>query len=86
VVAGGLLLGVMFASGGFGAAIAAVLNTSAGFYLDPAVLVAVIYTDFFDVPIKIQISPLGAYLGLIGICAFCILLLSRKIRAFQVVR
>jgi ABC-2 type transport system permease protein len=86
IVAGGLLLGVMFASGGFGAAIAAVLNTSAGFYLDPAVLVAVIYTDFFDVPIKIDISPLGAYIGLIAIGAFCILLLSRKIRAFQVVR
>jgi ABC-2 type transport system permease protein len=86
VVAGGLLLGVMFASTGFAAAIAAVLHTSAGFYLDPAALVAVIYANFFDVPMKTEIGTPGACVALIAIGAFCILLLSRKIRAFQVVR
>jgi ABC-2 type transport system permease protein len=86
VVAGGLLLGVMFATTGFAAAIKAVLKTSAGFYLDPAALVAVIYANFFDIPKESGIGTPGACLALIAIGAFCIFLLARKIRAFQVVR
>jgi ABC-2 type transport system permease protein len=86
IVAGGLLLGVMFASTGFAAAIQAVVNSSAGFYLDPAALVIVIYARFFDVGAGTDITTTGACLAIVAMCGFCVLLLSRKIRAFQVVR
>jgi ABC-2 type transport system permease protein len=86
VVAGALLLGVMFATTGFAGAMEAILRTTAGFYLDPAALVAVVYAHFFDVQMNTGISTPGACIALIAIGAFCVLLLSRKIRAFQVVR
>jgi ABC-2 type transport system permease protein len=85
LVAGGLLLGVMFATTGFAAAISAVMHTSAGFYLDPAALVAVIYNNFFDISSNVDIGTPDACLALIAMGAFCIWLLSKKIRAFQVV-
>jgi ABC-2 type transport system permease protein len=86
LVAGGLLLGVMFASTGFAGAIAAVMNTSAGFYLDPAALVGIIYSNYFDIPMELGISTPAACFALTVMGAFCVWLLSKKIRAFQVVR
>jgi ABC-2 type transport system permease protein len=86
VVAGGLLLGVMFATTGFAGAVQAVVHSSAGFYIDPAALVAVIYANFFDIEMDTDITTLRACLAIVAMCAFCVLLLSRKIRAFQVVR
>ena len=86
VVAGGLLLAVMFATTGFAAAVQAILNSRAGFYADPAALVAAIYANFFDVPVASGIETPGASAALIAIGAFCVWMLSKKIRAFQVVR
>jgi ABC-2 type transport system permease protein len=85
IVARGLLLGVMFATTGFAGAIAAVMHTDKGMYLDPAALVGVIYMNFFDVNTDVDIGTTGASLALILMGAFCIWLLSKKIRAFQVV-
>jgi ABC-2 type transport system permease protein len=86
LVAGALLLGVMFFTSGFAAAINAVLDTKAGSYLDPAVLLAAIYLDFFHVPANAGVSTSGALLSYAAICGFCLFLLSRKVRAFEVVR
>jgi ABC-2 type transport system permease protein len=86
IVAGGLLLGVMFLTSGFAAALEKVVDTQAGFYLDPAALVTAVYSNFFDVGNHIQISTVRALIALAGICAFCVFLLSRKVRAFEVVR
>lgn len=86
IVAGGLLLGVMFASTGFAAAVGAILRTKLGLYLDPAALVAVVYANFFDLPMDTGIGTPQACIALVLIGAFCVWLLSRKIRAFQVVR
>ena len=79
-------MGVMFATSGFAAAIEAVVHSSVGFYLDPAALVAVIYANFFDIGMDSDITTTGASIAIVVMCAFCVLLLSRKIRAFQVVR
>jgi ABC-2 type transport system permease protein len=86
VVAGGLLLGVMFATTAFAGAIQGVVHSSYGFYVDPAALVAVIYARFFDIEMDTDITTTGASIAIVAMCAFCVLLLSRKIRAFQVVR
>jgi ABC-2 type transport system permease protein len=86
LVAGALLLGVMFATTGFAAAINEVLSTKAGFYLDPAALTAVIWSNFFGGDLKNEISTFGASVALAVICLLCIWLLGRKIRAFEVVR
>ena len=86
LVAGGLLLGVMAATTGFAGAIAAVMHTSKGFYLDPAALVGIIYVHFFDIATDPGIGIPDACLALGIMGAFCVWLLSKKIRAFQVVR
>jgi len=86
LIAGALLLAVMFASSGFATAVNEILRVKAGFYLDPANLIAAIWARFFDVPIHTEMSITGAYAGIAVICGFCVLLLSRKIRAFEVVK
>ncbi len=86
LIAGALLLGVMFFTSGFAAALNGVVRTEAGFYLDPAVLVATVYGRFFGVDLRNDISLAGATLAILAICAFCIYLLSRKVRAFEVVK
>ena len=86
LVAGGLLLGVMFITTGFAGAIAGVMRTAKGFYIDPAAMVAIIYTNFFGIETESGIGTLGACISLITMGAFCVWLLSKKIRAFQVVR
>jgi ABC-2 type transport system permease protein len=87
IVAGGLLLGVMGFTSGFAAAVNQIVRTKAGFYLDPAALVTAVYSHFFDVTSLQSDIPTGnALLALAAICGFCIFLLSRKVRAFEVVR
>lgn len=86
VIAGGLLLAVMAFTSGFAQAVNAVVNTKAGFYLDPAALVTSLYAKFFDVHTEMNVPTGGAILALVAMCAFCILLLSRRVRAFEVVR
>ena len=87
IVAGGLLLGVMGFSSGLAAAVNAIVRTKAGFYFDPAALVTAVYSHFFDVDAQMSDIPTGnAFVALAVICAFCIFLLSRKVRAFEVVR
>ena len=86
IVAGGLLLGVMFATTAFAGAIEAIMDSSAGFYLDPAAMVGVIYSNFFDVTTHFDIGTWDACAALLCMSAFCVWLLSKKIRAFQVVR
>ena len=85
-MAGALLLGVMFFTSGFAAALEAVMGTKAGFYLDPAALVATVYGKFFGVEVNSSIDDAGAIVALAAMCAFCIYLLCRKVRAFEVVK
>jgi ABC-2 type transport system permease protein len=87
LIAGALLLGVMFFTSGFAAAFNAVLDTKNGSYLDPAALLAAIYGHFFGLSrIQQGISTAGAMASYAVICGFCVFLLSRKVRAFEVVR
>lgn len=86
LIAGGLLLGVMFGTTGFAGAIGAIMHTTKGMYLDPAALVAVIYINLFDLPTDPGIGTPEACLALLLMGAICVWLLSKKIRAFQVVR
>jgi ABC-2 type transport system permease protein len=86
VVAGGLLLGCMFISSGFGAAINAVLRTDIGFYLNPAVMIARIWSSLMNAPFDVPIPTANACIALLLICAGLIYILQKKVRAYEVVR
>jgi ABC-2 type transport system permease protein len=86
LIAGALLLGVIFVSSGFALAINAVLRTKAGFYLDPANLAASVWSNILGVASITEISTFNALVALLAMSGICVALLARKVRAFEAVR
>lgn len=86
IAAGALILGVMFFMSGFGAAINAVLQSNIGYYIAPGALITRVSSQLFGVDARIDIPVTGAWVALLAICGICVALLSRKVRAFEVVR
>jgi hypothetical protein len=76
----------MFVNSGFANAVNAVMRTELGNYFDAAKLVATIWANLFGVSSPTGISTAGASICLLLICGFCLVLLERKVRAYEVVR
>lgn len=85
-IAGALVLGVMFLGAGLGAAINGILRTSVGHLINVGTLITRVWADLFRLPNELDISATEAWIALIAICALCLTLLARKIRALEVVR
>jgi ABC-2 type transport system permease protein len=87
-VAGALVLGVVFLSAGLGTAVNGVLRTNMGELISVPQLLANVMTPLFRMdPISDNhISPLSSWAGLLAFAAVCLFLLSRKLRAYEVVR
>jgi ABC-2 type transport system permease protein len=86
IVAGALLLGVMFFGAGFAQAINAVLRTDAGHFFDVAYLMGTVWNGLFQVDVEHAIPVMQAWVALVGYCAICLALLMRKVRAYEVIR
>ena len=86
IVAGAMLLGVMFFGAGFGQAINAVMRTDSGNFFNVAYLMGMIWTALFQVPSERGISVPQAWVALLIYCTICLGLLMRKVRAYEVVR
>jgi ABC-2 type transport system permease protein len=86
IVAGALLLGVMFFGAGFAQAINAVLRTDAGHFFDVAYLMGTVWNGLFQVDTNHAIPIMQAWVALVGYCAICLALLMRKVRAYEVIR
>jgi ABC-2 type transport system permease protein len=85
IVAGALLLGVMFFGAGFGEAINAVLRTQSGHFFNVAYLMGTVWNGLFQVDSEHAIPVAQAWVALLGYCAICLGLLMRKVRAYEVV-
>lgn len=86
IVAGALLLGVMFFGAGFGEAINAVLRTDLGHFFNIGYLMRTVWNALFQIDSQ-QAIPVAAALGaLLVYCGICLGLLMRKVRAYEVVR
>jgi hypothetical protein len=83
--AGAALLAVFFFGAGLGQAINAVLGTQSGFLLNLGKLIATAQEQLFRQHTW-GVSPSDAWTALLAICAFCLFLLERKVRAYEVVR
>jgi ABC-2 type transport system permease protein len=85
LAAGAALLAIFFFGAGFGEAVNAVLRTKYGFLMNLAKLIATVEDQLFRQLMR-GVSAGSAWAALLAICAFCLLLLERKVRAYEVVR
>ena len=86
IVAGAILLAVMSFGAGFGAATNAVLRIEGGHFFDLVYLMATVWRNLFLVDSENAISAGQAWIAILIYCLFCLWLLMRKVRAYEVVR
>ena len=86
-IAGALVLGTFFVGAGLGAATNAIMRTKIGYYLDIGHMLSIIWAFLFRAPdYDAGVPVVGAIVQLCAVCAFCLWLLYRKTRAFEVIR
>jgi len=86
IVAGALLLAMMFFGIGFAQAVNIVLQTEMGYFFNLGYLIATLEKALFQFGEGSRISVSGACIALLGYCVICLVLLMRKVRAYEVVR
>jgi ABC-2 type transport system permease protein len=86
VVAGALLLAVMFFGAGFAQAVNHVLRTDAGHFFDLGYLVATVWMRLFGRDSELTIPAGEAWIAILVYCSICLWLLLRKVRAYEVVQ
>lgn len=86
IVAGALLLAVMFFGAGFAQAINAVMRTQSGHFVNIVYLMSTVWTSLFRMDADPSISAAAAWIALLLYGAICLMLLVRKVRAFEVIK
>jgi ABC-2 type transport system permease protein len=86
IVAGALLLAVLFFGGGFGQAINTVMRTQSGHFIDIVYLIGTVWTSLFRIDNDRGMSSSAAWIALLIYCGLCLALLVRKVRAYEVVK
>jgi ABC-2 type transport system permease protein len=86
IAAGGLILGVFFAGAGFGTALNSVMRTKYGTLLNLTQVMYTVWTELFRLGPTDGISELSAWICLAVVCALCLWMLLRRVRAFEVVK
>jgi len=86
IVAGALLLAVMFFGAGFGQAVNAVLRTDFGYFFNLPYLMGTVWIALFQVDMEQSISITQAGVAILLYCMVCLWLLLRKVRAYEVIR
>jgi ABC-2 type transport system permease protein len=84
--AGGALFAVFFFGQGFAQALDAALGTRKGILVDLAKLLTTVENQLFRRPSSAGLSSAACWIELLVICALCLLLMARKVRAYEVVR
>jgi ABC-2 type transport system permease protein len=86
IVAGALLLAVLFFGAGFAQAINGVMRTQSGHFIDIVYLMATVWTYLFRIDGGRSMSSAEAWIALLIYCGVCLALLVRKVRAYEVVK
>jgi ABC-2 type transport system permease protein len=86
IVAGALLLAVLFFGAGFAEAINAVMRTQSGHFINLVFLMKTIWTHLFRIDTRQSMSSAEAWTALLFYCGICLALLVRKVRAYEVVK
>ena len=86
IVAGALLLAVLFFGAGFAQAINAVMRIQSGHFLNIVFLMGKVWTSLFRMENEGAISSGEAWIALLVYCGICLALLVRKVRAYEVIK
>jgi ABC-2 type transport system permease protein len=87
IAAGGLILGVFFAGAGFGAALNAIVRTQYGAVLDLRQVISILFYKIFRDDTTVTALTTGEAWTVLAVASFiCLWMLSRKVRAFEVVK
>jgi len=86
IVAGALLLAVLFLGAGFAQAVNNVMRTQLGDFLNIVYLMATVWTSLFGIGAERSMPVLEAWVALLAYCALCLALLVRKVRAYEVMK
>jgi ABC-2 type transport system permease protein len=86
IVAGALLLALLFFGAGFAQAVNAVMRTSSGYFFNLAYLMATIWNSLFNTDVTRAIPVVEAWTAIVIYCVICLGLLLRKVRAYEVIR
>jgi ABC-2 type transport system permease protein len=86
IAAGALVLAVFFAGAGFGNAIDSVMRTSYGSLINLSRVIHAIWAELFRYDARIDMMQSDAWLVLGVTCTICLLLLAKRIRAFEVIK
>jgi ABC-2 type transport system permease protein len=86
VAAGTLIIAIFFIGAGFGAAINAVIHTKYGSLINLTQVIATIWAKLFRIHGDTGIALWDAWMALGAACAISLYLLTRKVRAFEVVK
>lgn len=86
LAAAALLFAVFFVAAGFGQAINNILHTDYGKLINLVELIGTIWAGLFRTTPVSGLTEFDAWEALLGICAFCLYLLARKVKAYEVVR
>jgi ABC-2 type transport system permease protein len=81
-----VLLVVFFVLAGFGAAINESLDTTWGSLLNLGELIRAVWAGLFGIDVRVRLEPGPAWIALAAICAASLVLLARRIKAYEVVR
>jgi ABC-2 type transport system permease protein len=86
IVAGALLLAMLFFGAGFAQAINAVMRTNSGHFFNLAYLMRTVWNWLFRIDIQPGIPVPQAWIAILIYCAICLWLLLKKVKAYEVVR
>ncbi len=86
IAAGGIILGIVFVGAGFSLVINNVMRTKNGYLTDIMEMMKVVWAQLFRYDLGDGISATQAWTVLTGVSIASLWLLSRKVRAFEVVK
>jgi ABC-2 type transport system permease protein len=85
-VAGIALLAVFFVASGFSGFTNLMLKTTWASLINISDMIKVVWAHLFRIESPVDVPVWAAWLSLLTLCAFCLALLYRKVRAYEIVR
>jgi ABC-2 type transport system permease protein len=86
LIARGAMFGVLIVPSAFAGIVNAAFSTTWGNLVSPAALLSSVLAQLFHTTRGGEVPPVAAWIMICAICGTCLLILARKVRAYEVIR